>query len=489
MRLTVRAPGLIVQSSVLVLMVAGGCKNVRPRKPKTRLLAEQTAAGARITVKGRLLSFRRGTHTTGGRIVRGGDRARLSVVVEVKRGGKKLKLILDPPRPAMKFRGVRNWATGKKALAALEAEICARGHRVAWRVKSPKGGEVSPWELVYIRPGYGVRTTVSSAKGTAGRKGRNASCEEVLRSALPWKTWQKNKGSRTKLCGQLVKDKTYLAAARCMLRNPGSGFKGADISSQEMRNAVFKALAPDPRWDAQQWNETAIGVTLGRLSAQRVQRLIDETVAHCSRAGVTCAAWRLGGIARAARRFSSRACPSLLNLAAQRLKQPGVGNAKAALVILRQIFRHVDQRQLAAIMRAGLVRVSTPESKLRSPGYRVYSGGTLCTDRELRRAFKSDRAYARCESLARLAGSWLGLHCSPAAVEAALAAAKGAGNTGLDPRTSQVLDGALRVLGWCSPKAFEQAIAKAPDDSPSKSVADSRGKKSLRKIFLHPVKP
>lgn len=506
MHFAARAPSLFALSPVLglVVMLGGGCKKVKRPKPKTRVLGEVKAAGARFTVTGRLLSSRMSTHTTGGRIVRGSDSSRLVLLVEARQGGKKLALYRVPRRQPIRFRSFRSWAKGKRALAALEVEICAQGDRLLWRLKGPNADDMSIWELVYLRSGYGVRTVATPAGATpavvtpaesnpagstSAQKGRSASCKQVLHRALRWKAWRKLHASRGKLCQRLQKEQHHLAAARCMLRDPGSGLDGVDVRTPQMQRAVLRALAPDPRWDAQQWNETAIGVTLRRLDPPDVRELIEKTVAHCSREGVNCAAWRLGGMARAARRLGPKACPSLLRLAVRRLGQPGADNAMAALVILRQIFRHVDQRKLAPILRAGLGRATTPDLKLERRGAIAYSGGSLCGDHELRITFRSRRGYSRCESLSRFAGSWLGLHCSPEAVKAGLAAAKRAGKADLDPRTSQVLDGALRVLGWCDPKAFEQAIANAPEDAPTKAVADSRGKKNLRRIFLHPVKP
>lgn len=51
-----------------------------------------------------------------------------------------------------------------------------------------------------------------------------------------------------------------------------------------------------------------------------------------------------------------------------------------------------------------------------------------------------------------------------------------------DPREDQVLDGALRVLGACAPKEFEDAIAHVPETT--LAMADIRSREHLRAVFL-----
>jgi hypothetical protein len=140
--------------------------------------------------------------------------------------------------------------------------------------------------------------------------------------------------------------------------------------------------------------------------------------------------------------------------------------------------------KVEAMMTSGLTRPTKDDIKLESPDYIVYDNiDPNCSDRALGMAFESERGGGMCESLPRYAGSWLARHCSPNAVAVAAKAASDSGRA-LDPRTDMVLDGALRVLGACDEKAFERAIAAAPEDSPTIAIADSRGKNKLRAIFL-----
>jgi hypothetical protein len=69
-------------------------------------------------------------------------------------------------------------------------------------------------------------------------------------------------------------------------------------------------------------------------------------------------------------------------------------------------------------------------------------------------------------------------------VAAAKEIARAAPRSPFDPREDQVLDGAMRVLGACAPKDFEEAIAHMPETT--LAIADLRSKERMRAVFLAP---
>ena len=445
-----------------------------------RELAQETVGGTQISITATLDGHHRAGHPGPEyRWIEATDRYTLQRRDQVMADNAPVEIIGQ--RPASFTRTLFDESSGRAALDAIQASSCVEGDAVVFRTHdpgAPRRDASAPWEILFLRDGFAVH---SALPGDATR------CGDAARKAPGWEAWRRESAADRALCKRVLKRGHLEDGVRCLFRSATSGRAAVEVLNlrdKKTVDALYRVLEPDIHWDAQKWNALEIAAAVAATPQARRAGLVERTTSFCADPAHDCAPWRVEFIGRTAAGLGPESCHRLLTLATEQLDAAGQGPAKRALAIVKGIHACAPVEDTKAFMRAALRRASREDLVLKGPGDAAYSiVDSDCQDRSLAPVFERGTPGALCQSLPRFAGSWLARHCDPEAVAVALDIAKAAPSP-LDPRTDMVLDGALRVLGACDPRAFEEALAREPDHSPTVAIADNRGKTKLREIFL-----
>jgi len=342
------------------------------------------------------------------------------------------------------------------------------------------------------------------------------SCQAVLDATPGWDQWLHLRARGEAACALAREGGRQADRVRCLLRGDGGPrwvlppeidvgpIQAVELLQADVADAVFAAVAVGTDLEADA--PLASGLVFGTQDDERRRVWIEDVVAACETAD--CPTWQVNAASLVAAEVATQRRIQQQAQHVAPVKDDGAGVdadctrlARAALSaldadrgaqglgLIAPVVSCADQSVVSRVMHAGLTVPSAPEVKLRSLDSVSYAGADPdCAPDAIVQPGGRLRQYNSCSRLPRLAGSWLALHCDAKAVKlASAAAAEAVGRAAdgdLDPRTDQVLDGALRVLGACSPRTFERAISGAPDLPASVTSADARGQDKLRMLFL-----
>jgi hypothetical protein len=443
-----------------------------------RALVQEKVGGAEVTVRATLDGKHRAGHMGPEyRWIEATDRYTLRRVDEVKASGATVPVL--PHRRVNFTRTLFDESGAQDALAAIESDACVRDGALVFRTVDPGArGKAPGWEILFLRDGFAVLASLG---------GRAKKCSAAARAAPAWKQWRRDTASGTDLCKRILAGGHLDDGIRCFFRGRAAGRSVVRIvkfKDKKNVDALYRVLEPDASWDGQKWDALQVTAALAATPESRRSAWVERTTTYCADPDHVCAPWRVEAMGRAASSLGEDSCGRLLALAQSQLETEGRGAAERALAIVKGVHACAPSKDTQAFMRGALGRASKKDLKLKSPGQSAYSiVDADCQDRALAPFLDRGTPGSLCQSLPRFAGSWLARHCDAESVAQALGIANEAASP-MDPRTDMVLDGALRVLGACDAKAFEQAIDDEPDDSPTVAIADSRGKTKLRAIFV-----
>jgi hypothetical protein len=255
---------------------------------------------------------------------------------------------------------------------------------------------------------------------------------------------------------------------------------GRRIVGQPESLAELEELALDSAFSAQNVEKTYALVSLLDAAGRR-PAFIERLIERCADPGEPCgddalelvrASIAVNGTARVTPEdcaVGAAAIGSLLEGGDERA-------VSAAFAVTRGLFV-CEQPAMRRLALLGLDVATEPDKTLPDPAYSSY-GSWLADCMPTTTSEGAVRLGSECKALPRYAGTWLGAHCGPDAIERARAIEATRPREPYDPREDQVLDGALRVLGACDEAAFEAAIAHLPETV--STPANVRSKENMR---------
>lgn len=477
-------------SSILLACAAlAACSGTpRPRVPPPRELGRATIDGVEIRV-----GVAGVTNRVEGRMTRQLGYAPqydlFAVVDQVSatKDGARVPLyeigVVDPAFAGEAPRNARELAS---RVRAVQAETCGVEHGLVVRLGRR-------WEVVWIVGERGFRVPIHDATGT---------CREVAARLSPRDTaLAENPGGAT-TCLALAEASRADAALDCFLAGvendllpslpaPEPGRVEARVLTHRDRDAVERRIVEDPtmreRFETRLVDAPPEYTSLDQVvpivrtleAAGRIEPFVHRVIASCRSPEHACSSASLW-VAQTALQGRADECALVSELVAA-VRARGEPDATVRAFRAARGAFDCDSAELRALYLAGLVVMTTPDTRLPSPDYVAYSG--IDPDCQESAAGSRPDILASCSTLARFAGTWLSVHCSDDAVQRATALARSRPRTPFDPREDQLLDGALRVLGRCDGALFEATIAHVPDTVAT--AADLRSKEHLRAVFLH----
>jgi hypothetical protein len=342
-----------------------------------------------------------------------------------------------------------------------------------WRVQDPVGTAPSEWQVAFVTSAHVFQVLEDGGAG---------GCVDALAKAASTEDFLVHEARAGASCRALDAEGRARDALACILRghvttsdvDDGAFARGyldkvaqGPKATPDLEDALYAILAPGSRYDTQSWDPFIVRDYLVRApSADKKRALVTGTLTYCTRAGLSppCASWRLTAVGfLIGESHDAATCREGLKSAEALLSRGDAAGAPMSLALTKMVTGcAAAEPGLAAIMRVGLVRKTSPDVELPSDDFRTYEGvDDECQDAELARMIDpGGRFGGLCESFPRIAGSWLARRCDAAGVAAAKSAI--AGRPERDPRTDAIVDGAMRVLGRCARADFEHELARMP---------------------------
>jgi hypothetical protein len=471
-------------------LVLASC-NKHHFETETRELFHATADGADVAVSAELHGWHTPAHMGPEfRTLPARDDFAILRAVSAKRGGKALPIFDTSLLPSRSIDTPATYDSGKTELASLGALTCPIGHGVAARVNSE-------WRAYFVLGDRVFESKIDSPAADCAALG-SMSAESTL-PVMP--------GGAT-ACLALDEAGSRPAAIDCFIRGtrsdlapvpplPKEGALSSELTAEIVKHADRDALvarfAADPTTIDAMITRLAtkpppfedIGIARERLlaidAAGALPRFIDrattECASTCSDDVVKLAELAIGWKGTAF--VTPDACAKGISFARTLASKGDAAAMKRAFLVLRGFYSCLGASARPLVV-SGLGVATSAETKLASPDAMAYVG--VDNNCQAFTTPKGREVSSLCESFPRFAGTWLGAHCGPDAIAAAMKIASDRASTPFDPREDQVLDGALRVLGACDKTAFESAIAHVPETTAG--LADIRSKEHLRATFV-----
>lgn len=465
------------------LVAASSCHDDDDLEGASRDLGELSAGGLTLTMTAELEGRYRRAHGGGGRLscnyATGQELWTTRVALAAADEQLPLALLMRVSE------SVDDRDDAIETLEAMTVEQCPGPHdSVVFRVT---GWGESGWRIFYGRPGHGVTGALPSTADSCAAAAAEAPPQvayltgvweagarawvdlATLRQTRPGAGMDGDMRARQRdgglACEQLLRFGDARGAIMCglALRAWGSQWAGEPIVAAIGRGpagdldaeAALFALAapgglpahPDPAIEAivqEHLPSTISSYFAAAPTESRRTAFFDANVERCTAPPFRCEPWRMAALAELATEDDTGARCDRMRRGALAIANDEASDAAIALSIVKATHDCGGDPSMQAVMLAGLSRATLDrDNEEQRSRCRSMSGFT--------------GSGALCHSLPRHAGEWLRRHCSPAAVERAVAVLEAVPNAEATIVDGPV-DGAARVLAGCDRAALDRYV-------------------------------